>query len=325
MLSKLLSFFFKTPPEPRLYDASFNIADDFLINGPLPISSLCDIVKSFGAGMQGTCTKVLRGHSDDVTALAVLKDRKLASGSADKTVRIWEDGECVLTLKGHTKGVTSLAVLLNGNLASGSLDATVCFWDTTQGCCLSVMNVHRSPVYAVAALPDGRLLSGGMDTFRCISNIDIKHVSVCCGVGKNTFAIAVSPQGDIATSLGHTIKVWGKRPCVLFSGHYDSVKALTMLSDGSIASASLNKIILACKYGTQIQLCRGHFGAVHALCVFKGKLVSGTQDATVSLWDDDGSRLLAMTGHAKDVTAVAVLADGTLASGSKDRTIRLWK
>lgn len=324
MLSKLLSFFSTTAPRPQLYDANFNIAEDFLSHGPLPISSLCDLVKSFGTGMQGKCTKVLRGHTDDVTALAVLSDRKLASGSNDQTVRIWDRGECVLILKGHTKGVTSLAVLHNGSLASGSLDATVCFWDTTQGRCLSVMNVHRSPVYAVATLPDGRLLSGGMDTFRCISNIDIKHVSVCHGVGKGTFAIAVSPQGNVATSLGHTIKVWGERPCVL-SGHFDSVRALTMLSDGKFASASLNKIILACKHGTQIKLCRGRFGSVHSLSVLNGMLVSGTQDATVSIWDHDGSRLLAMTGHRKDVMALAVLADGTIASGSRDRTIRVWK
>jgi WD40 repeat protein len=54
-------------------------------------------------------------------------------------------------------------------------------------------------------------------------------------------------------------------------------------------------------------------------------LVSGTQDATVSVWDGDGSRLLAMTGHTKDVTALAMLPNGTLASGSKDCTIRLWR
>ena len=103
------------------------------------------------------------------------------------------------------------------------------------------------------------------------------------------------------------------------------MKALTVLSDGKIASASLNKIILACKHGTPIQLCHGHFGAVHSLCVLRGKLVSGTQDATVSLWDEDGARLLAMTGHSKDVMALAVLTDGTIVSGSKDRTIRMWK
>lgn len=326
MFSSLVAFIDKfTAKHIRVDDVAFNVAAEFLVRGPLPVPGLCALVQSYGAGLRGQCTKVLKGHTGEITALTALPGGNLASGSRDMTARIWVDMLCVRTLTGHKAGVTSLAVLLNGHLASGSLDTTVRFWDTGTGLCLSVMDMHRSPVYALATLLDGRLFSGGVDTFRCISNVDAKHVSVCHGSQKSLFAIALLSNGDLATSLGDgTVKVWGGRPFTL-SGFADSVRALTVLPGNMIASGSLDKTIIVWKDGRPVYHCRGNFGAVHALCVVNGKLISGTQDATVSVWDDDGSRLLAMTGHSKDVTALALLPNGTLASGSKDNTIRLWR
>ena len=314
-----------TTKKTRFDGGSFNVGMDFLIGGPLPIQGLCSLVQSYGTGLEGCCTKVIRGHTAEVTALAALPDGQLASGSNDKTVRIWADMCCVLVMKGHTGGITSLAALLDGNVASGSVDTTVRFWNTATGACLSVMKMHRSPVYALSTLLDGRLISGGNDTFRCISDIKSKRVSVCRGAQKGLFAIALLPNGDIATSLGDdSITVWGGRPFTL-SGFADSVRALTVLPDGKIVSGSLDKTIIVWKDGKAQYSCRGNFGAVHALCVLNGQLVSGTADATVSIWDEDGSRLLAMAGHSKDVMALALLFDGTLASASKDCTIRIWR
>jgi WD40 repeat protein len=44
-----------------------------------------------GAGRPstGVCEAVLEGHTSYVSALAVLPDGRLASGSADTTVRVW--------------------------------------------------------------------------------------------------------------------------------------------------------------------------------------------------------------------------------------------
>jgi WD40 repeat protein len=65
-----------------------------------------------------------------VVALAVLPDGKLASGSADVTVRVWDvaSGACMLTLAGHTSHVFALAVLPDGKLASGSHDNKIRVW-----------------------------------------------------------------------------------------------------------------------------------------------------------------------------------------------------
>ena len=61
----------------------------------------------YGKGLEGTCLRTLRVHGEGVSALAALPEDKLASGSYDHTVCIWDttSGACLLTLAGHTSSV----------------------------------------------------------------------------------------------------------------------------------------------------------------------------------------------------------------------------
>ena len=55
------------------------------------------------------------------------EEDKLASGSHDKTVRVWDmnTGTCQHVLKGHTKGVWCLNFFTENLLVSGSYDGTI--------------------------------------------------------------------------------------------------------------------------------------------------------------------------------------------------------
>lgn len=94
------------------------------------------------------CLQTLEGHGGSVTSVAFSADgQRLASGSRDKTVKIWDaaTGACVQTLEGHSGWVRSVAFSADGRwLASGSHDETVKIWDAATGACVQMLNVGRT-------------------------------------------------------------------------------------------------------------------------------------------------------------------------------------
>ncbi len=74
----------------------------------------------------------LEGHAGTVRVLAFSPDGQLiATGSADRTVRVWtRSGRVLATLEGHEDHVTALSWHPgSGRLASSSFDTTVRVWD----------------------------------------------------------------------------------------------------------------------------------------------------------------------------------------------------
>src|SRR5262249_20338003 len=70
----------------------------------------------------GALILVLEGHTDWVTAVAVLDGRRAVSASDDRTLRVWdlESGRALQTLNGHTGAVTAVATLPGGRVVSAS-------------------------------------------------------------------------------------------------------------------------------------------------------------------------------------------------------------
>lgn len=74
----------------------------------------------------GECIKTLKGHSNTVYCLVELKNGHLASGSWDKTIKLWNIKifQCFQILEGHSYKINCLIELNNAFLASSSSDNT---------------------------------------------------------------------------------------------------------------------------------------------------------------------------------------------------------
>ena len=78
--------------------------------------------------------------------------RFIASGSRDKTVKVWmlETGQAELTLTGHTEEVNSVAFSPDGSfLASGSCDRTVKVWELKTARTVHTLRGHTYEVNSI--------------------------------------------------------------------------------------------------------------------------------------------------------------------------------
>src|SRR6266516_1726166 len=102
--------------------------------------------------------QTLEGHSDWVTSVVFSPDgSKVASGSDDRTVRIWNvaTGQAEQTLEGHSGSVTSVVFSPDGSkVASGSPDGTVRIWNVATGQAEQTLEGVSSSVTSVVFSPD---------------------------------------------------------------------------------------------------------------------------------------------------------------------------
>ena len=109
----------------------------------------------------------LSGHTDNVFSLKILPDGRLASGSLDNTVGIWNlnTGYSDFILYGHTGPIYSLEVLANGYLVSVGGDYAIRIWNTTTGTLLqSITDVHLDNINIVKTINQNYFATGSSDT-----------------------------------------------------------------------------------------------------------------------------------------------------------------
>ena len=100
--------------------------------------------------------------------------------------------------------------------------------------------------------------------------------------------------------------------------HEDVVNSVCVTNDGKIVSGSWDKTVRVWDMqGKELAVCRGHKGWVRSVCVTNdGKIVSGSDDKTVRVWDMQGKELAVCRGHEGWVNSVCVTKDGKIVSGS---------
>ena len=95
--------------------------------------------------------KELPGHTDSVYAVIALTSNRVASGSCDGTIKIWNciTGCLLDTFRFHSSSVNSLAVLDDGKLLSGSWDQTIKVSDVDTGQVVNSLEGHEGVIYCL--------------------------------------------------------------------------------------------------------------------------------------------------------------------------------
>jgi serine/threonine protein kinase len=279
------------------------------------------------------CVQTLKGHSSMVQAIAISPDGQfIASGSNDKTIKLWQVGTGKLVrqlgrwVSGHSNMVHSVAfspISLNSSyqgqsgksagstdlnsriLASASWDNTIRLWDVNTGKEIRTLTGHSNWVNSVAFSRDGKLLLSGS------ADCTIKLWQVQTGIEIQSFIGHSDSVSSVAYSPRTTTTTNSQDRHLLASGSNDySIKLWQVYSGRNISTLIGHSFFVNC-------IAFSHDGEM---------LASGSGDNTIKLWNvNTGKEIRTLIGHSDSVWSIAFSWDRQfLASASWDNTIKLW-
>jgi len=280
----------------------------------------------------------LRGHVSHVTCLISLNNQSFSSGSADRTVKIWNyDFTNIEIIKKHSEKINALILINDSYLLSSSNDRSIRIYKTRDLQIVNELKAHSKAVFSIAVLDENKselIATCSADNSIKIWNNSSELIANLSDHNDYVYVLEYSFNYKllISGSKDASIKLWHISNSTLLTtlfGHEESVVSLELIGNSnkfSSGSCDFNIIIWDLASFTASQKLEGHFGCVYALAVLKSKfLLSGSSDKYILIWDieNEYSLIDRLEGHNEAITSLAVL-DNRVASGSADRTINIW-
>ena len=208
----------RVTPRIRYYMKSKNIARIIKEKCPLfTVGGNEEIINLFSNSLEHM--GYFSGHKEWIWCLCAISNNILASGSYDKTIKIWniEDRSIMSTLSRHTQGVSALCYVKEGVFVSGSLDESLIIWSksTPESSTYShrqVLTGHKSYIQGIIRLNNREIVSGEFNGDFMMWNIDqglyIRQIP-CVGGYDYLTQMKQHMRGDIAVNYWNKVKVWG--------------------------------------------------------------------------------------------------------------------
>ncbi len=195
------------------------------------------------------------------------------------------------------------------------------------------------------------VINPDLSLFASVTDQIIKLWEVNTGTLKHTFkghkyddsSVTFSHQCDMLSSGSmDSIKLWEVKTGKLITtlgeglfftvGHKKAVNSVAFTPDGKYlvsGGADNNVKVWELSTGEVLQTLTGHTGEITSIAVTTHEdnilvIASGSQDKTIKLWFNTVP-LYTLEGHKDIIQSIAFSPDGKmLASGSRDKTIKLW-
>ncbi|XP_057307080.1 anaphase-promoting complex subunit cdh1-like isoform X2 [Hydractinia symbiolongicarpus] len=239
-------------------------------------------------------------HTDAIPVLIIdPTNRWFATGSSDKTVRMWDinNGRRKLVIKAHKQAVRAMTFGIAGHrhLYTSADDRQLYCHDVEINRITNTFKGQAAVIYSMCMYPPSHLLiTGGRDklvklydtrTTKCVKTLRGHQNTASCVVAAEQTRQIVSGSHD------GTLRVWdiGEGRCIkVLQGHNKSVRALAQHPEGAtVLSASSERIIAwELPTGDMIQEIQAEDIAINSVTInHHGVTVAGGSNGVIHMWD----------------------------------------